>query len=157
VVADEFRSAGGAAETAEVDARDERAVGEHGDAVAAGAGSIDVSCLGHDRLDRRAALGDERGRRGNGGPPRKVGLERVVVQPRAPRDAAAVAQDYRVAGAPRARGPRWACGARRGARRARRGLDAIEIGAEVGSRTSAITRRRRSLRAFGVAPDRVGG
>ncbi|HWM13853.1 MAG TPA: SDR family oxidoreductase [Gaiellaceae bacterium] len=42
-VADEIRSAGGAAETAEVDALDERAVDAHADAVAAEAGSIDIS------------------------------------------------------------------------------------------------------------------
>jgi 3-oxoacyl-[acyl-carrier protein] reductase len=43
VVADEIRGAGGAVETARVDALDERAVNEHADAVAASAGSIDVS------------------------------------------------------------------------------------------------------------------
>jgi 3-oxoacyl-[acyl-carrier protein] reductase len=42
-VAEEIRSAGGAAETAEVDALDERAVDEHADAVAAQAGSLDIS------------------------------------------------------------------------------------------------------------------
>jgi 3-oxoacyl-[acyl-carrier protein] reductase len=42
-VAEEIRSAGGAAETAQVDALDERAVDEHADAVAERAGSIDVS------------------------------------------------------------------------------------------------------------------
>jgi 3-oxoacyl-[acyl-carrier protein] reductase len=42
-VADEIRSAGGAAETAEVDALDESAVDAHADAVAAQAGSLDVS------------------------------------------------------------------------------------------------------------------
>jgi 3-oxoacyl-[acyl-carrier protein] reductase len=42
-VADEIRSEGGAAETAQVDALDENAVDEHADAVAAEAGSIDVS------------------------------------------------------------------------------------------------------------------
>jgi 3-oxoacyl-[acyl-carrier protein] reductase len=42
-VAEEIRSAGGAAETAEVDALDERAVDEHADAVAADAGAIDIS------------------------------------------------------------------------------------------------------------------
>ena len=42
-VAEEIRSAGGAAETAEVDALDEKAVDEHADAVAAEAGSIDIS------------------------------------------------------------------------------------------------------------------
>ena len=42
-VAEEIRSAGGAAETAEVDALDERAVDEHADAVAAVAGGIDIS------------------------------------------------------------------------------------------------------------------
>ena len=41
-VADEIRSGGGAAETAEVDALDQRAVDEHADAVAA-AGGIDIS------------------------------------------------------------------------------------------------------------------
>lgn len=42
-VAARIRAAGGAAETAQVDALDERAVDEHADAVAARAGSIDVS------------------------------------------------------------------------------------------------------------------
>ena len=42
-VAQEIRSAGGAAETAQVDAMDEWAVDEHADAVAASAGGIDVS------------------------------------------------------------------------------------------------------------------
>jgi 3-oxoacyl-[acyl-carrier protein] reductase len=42
-VAQEIRAAGGAAETAQVDALDERAVDEHADAVAAAAGGIDVS------------------------------------------------------------------------------------------------------------------
>jgi len=42
-VAGEIRAAGGTAETARVDALDERAVDEHADAVAAQAGSIDVS------------------------------------------------------------------------------------------------------------------
>jgi 3-oxoacyl-[acyl-carrier protein] reductase len=42
-VADEIRAAGGAAETAQVDALDERAVDEHADAVAAAGGSIDIS------------------------------------------------------------------------------------------------------------------
>jgi 3-oxoacyl-[acyl-carrier protein] reductase len=42
-VAEEIRSAGGSAETAQVDALDERAVDQHADAVAAEAGSIDVS------------------------------------------------------------------------------------------------------------------
>ena len=42
-VADEIRSAGGAVETAEVDALDERAVDAHADAVAAEAGGIDIS------------------------------------------------------------------------------------------------------------------
>jgi NAD(P)-dependent dehydrogenase (short-subunit alcohol dehydrogenase family) len=42
-VADEIRSAGGMAETAEVDALDEQAVDRHADAVAAEAGSIDIS------------------------------------------------------------------------------------------------------------------
>lgn len=42
-VASEIRSAGGEAETARVDALDEAAVDEHADAVAARAGSIDVS------------------------------------------------------------------------------------------------------------------
>jgi NAD(P)-dependent dehydrogenase (short-subunit alcohol dehydrogenase family) len=41
--AEEIRSAGGAAETAQVDALDERAVDEHADALAERAGSIDVS------------------------------------------------------------------------------------------------------------------
>jgi 3-oxoacyl-[acyl-carrier protein] reductase len=42
-VAEEVRAAGGVAETAEVDALDERAVDTHADAVAAAAGGIDVS------------------------------------------------------------------------------------------------------------------
>jgi 3-oxoacyl-[acyl-carrier protein] reductase len=42
-VAAEIRSAGGVAETAQVDALDKRAVDEHADAVVAGAGSIDIS------------------------------------------------------------------------------------------------------------------
>jgi 3-oxoacyl-[acyl-carrier protein] reductase len=42
-VAEEIRSAGGVAETAEVDALDETAVDEHADAVAASAGGIDIS------------------------------------------------------------------------------------------------------------------
>jgi 3-oxoacyl-[acyl-carrier protein] reductase len=42
-VAEEIRSTGGAVETAEVDALDEKAVDEHADAVAKEAGSIDVS------------------------------------------------------------------------------------------------------------------
>lgn len=42
-VAGEIRSAGGTAETATVDALDERAVDEHADAVAARAGGIDIS------------------------------------------------------------------------------------------------------------------
>ena len=42
-VAEEIRAAGGAAETAEVDALDERAVDAHADAVAAETGGIDIS------------------------------------------------------------------------------------------------------------------
>jgi 3-oxoacyl-[acyl-carrier protein] reductase len=42
-VADEIRSSGGVAETAQVDALDGRAVDEHADAVAASAGGIDIS------------------------------------------------------------------------------------------------------------------
>jgi 3-oxoacyl-[acyl-carrier protein] reductase len=42
-VAEEIRSAGGVAETAQVDALDEKAVDEHADAVAAEAGGIDIS------------------------------------------------------------------------------------------------------------------
>ena len=42
-VAQEIRSAGGVAETAQVDAIDERAVDQHADAVAEKAGSIDIS------------------------------------------------------------------------------------------------------------------
>jgi NAD(P)-dependent dehydrogenase (short-subunit alcohol dehydrogenase family) len=42
-VAEDIRAAGGAAETAVVDALDERAVDEHADAVAAEAGSLDIS------------------------------------------------------------------------------------------------------------------
>src|SRR2546423_12455449 len=48
-VAGEIAAAGGAAETAQVDAFDERAVDAHADAVAEKAGSIDVSfnTIGH--------------------------------------------------------------------------------------------------------------
>jgi 3-oxoacyl-[acyl-carrier protein] reductase len=42
-VAEEIRSAGGVAETAQVDALDEQAVDEHAEAVAASSGGIDVS------------------------------------------------------------------------------------------------------------------
>lgn len=42
-VAEAIRSAGGAAETAQVDALDEQAVDAHADAVAAEAGSLDIS------------------------------------------------------------------------------------------------------------------
>ena len=42
-VAEDIRAAGGEAETAEVDALDERAVDAHADAVAARAGSLDIS------------------------------------------------------------------------------------------------------------------
>jgi 3-oxoacyl-[acyl-carrier protein] reductase len=42
-VAEEIRSAGGTVEAAQVDALDERAVDQHADAVAADAGSIDIS------------------------------------------------------------------------------------------------------------------
>ena len=42
-VAEEIRSAGGLAETAQVDANDEHAVDRHADAVATSAGGIDVS------------------------------------------------------------------------------------------------------------------
>jgi 3-oxoacyl-[acyl-carrier protein] reductase len=42
-VADDISTAGGRAETAVVDALDEEAVDQHADAVAAGAGSLDVS------------------------------------------------------------------------------------------------------------------
>jgi 3-oxoacyl-[acyl-carrier protein] reductase len=42
-VAEEIRSAGGVAETAQVDAVDEQAVDQHADAVAAEAGAIDIS------------------------------------------------------------------------------------------------------------------
>ena len=42
-VAEQIRAAGGVAETAQVDALDEKAVGEHADAVVERAGSIDVS------------------------------------------------------------------------------------------------------------------
>src|SRR4051812_30859692 len=41
--ASQIRSAGGAVETAVVDALDEKAVEEHADAVAASAGSVDIS------------------------------------------------------------------------------------------------------------------
>ena len=49
-VAEEIRSAGGVAETAQVDALDGSAVDEHADAVAASAGGIDVSfnLISHD-------------------------------------------------------------------------------------------------------------
>jgi NAD(P)-dependent dehydrogenase (short-subunit alcohol dehydrogenase family) len=49
-VAGQIRTAGGVAETAEVDALDEQSVDEHADAVAAAAGSIDVSfnVIAHD-------------------------------------------------------------------------------------------------------------
>ena len=48
-VAQEIRSAGGAAATAEVDALDEKSVDEHADAVAAEAGGIEISMnvIGH--------------------------------------------------------------------------------------------------------------
>jgi NAD(P)-dependent dehydrogenase (short-subunit alcohol dehydrogenase family) len=48
-VAEQISAAGGVAETAQVDALDEKAVGEHADAVAGKAGSIDVSfnTIGH--------------------------------------------------------------------------------------------------------------
>jgi 3-oxoacyl-[acyl-carrier protein] reductase len=42
-VADDIRSSGGVAETAQVDALDEQAVDEHADAVAEKAGGIDIS------------------------------------------------------------------------------------------------------------------
>jgi NAD(P)-dependent dehydrogenase (short-subunit alcohol dehydrogenase family) len=42
-IAEDIRSAGGTADTAEVDALDERAVDEHADAIAADAGSLDIS------------------------------------------------------------------------------------------------------------------
>jgi len=42
-VAEKVRADGGVAETAQVDALDERAVDEHADAVAASAGGIDIS------------------------------------------------------------------------------------------------------------------
>lgn len=42
-VAKEIRAAGGVADTAQVDALDERAVDEHADAVAAKAGGIDIT------------------------------------------------------------------------------------------------------------------
>jgi NADP-dependent 3-hydroxy acid dehydrogenase YdfG len=42
-LAEDIRAAGGSAEVAEVDATDERAVGEHAAAVVADGGSIDVS------------------------------------------------------------------------------------------------------------------
>lgn len=49
-VAEEIRSVGGVAETAQVEALDGRAVDEHADAVAASAGGIDVSfnLISHD-------------------------------------------------------------------------------------------------------------
>jgi NAD(P)-dependent dehydrogenase (short-subunit alcohol dehydrogenase family) len=43
-VAEQVRAAGGVAETAVVDALDERAVDQHADAVAAAAGGIDICC-----------------------------------------------------------------------------------------------------------------
>ena len=42
-LAEELRATGGAVDVAEVDALDERAVGEHADAIAAEAGSLDIS------------------------------------------------------------------------------------------------------------------
>ena len=42
-VADKIRAAGGAVETAQVDALDEQAVNQHADAVVAGSGSLDIS------------------------------------------------------------------------------------------------------------------
>jgi 3-oxoacyl-[acyl-carrier protein] reductase len=56
VVAEEVRSAGGVAETAELDALDERAVDEHADAVAAAAGSLDISfnLISHDYVQGTA-------------------------------------------------------------------------------------------------------
>src|ERR687898_718834 len=42
-VAEQIRSAGGVAQTAQVDALDERAIDKHADAVAASAGGIDIS------------------------------------------------------------------------------------------------------------------
>ncbi|HET7271312.1 MAG TPA: SDR family NAD(P)-dependent oxidoreductase, partial [Rubrobacter sp.] len=42
-MAEEIRSAGGVADTAQVDALDEKAVDEHADAVQAAAGNIDIS------------------------------------------------------------------------------------------------------------------
>ena len=53
-VAQEIRAAGGAAETAQVDALDERAVDEHADAVAMSAGSLDISfnLISHPRTGR---------------------------------------------------------------------------------------------------------
>jgi 3-oxoacyl-[acyl-carrier protein] reductase len=57
-VAKELAAAGGAVETARVDALDERAVDEHADAVAARAGGIDVSfnAIGRDDLHGRPLL-----------------------------------------------------------------------------------------------------
>ncbi len=55
-VAEEIRSAGGVAETAQVDAIDETAVDRHADAVAASAGGIDISF-------NLISVGDVRGRR----------------------------------------------------------------------------------------------
>jgi 3-oxoacyl-[acyl-carrier protein] reductase len=51
-VADEIRAAGGTAETGVVDALDERSVDDHADAVAAEAGSIDISfnLIGHQQF-----------------------------------------------------------------------------------------------------------
>ena len=45
-MAEDIRSEGGQADTAEVDALDEKAVDEHADAVAAEAGSLDISWCG---------------------------------------------------------------------------------------------------------------
>jgi NAD(P)-dependent dehydrogenase (short-subunit alcohol dehydrogenase family) len=64
-VAEEIRSTGGVAETAQVDALDEQAVDEHADAVAEQAGGIDISfnLISHgDGLDRQ-------GRHTSGVPP----------------------------------------------------------------------------------------
>src|SRR3712207_6687415 len=52
-VAEEIRSTGGIAETARVDALDEKALDEHADAVAAGAGGIDISFNLIDRKSTR--------------------------------------------------------------------------------------------------------
>jgi 3-oxoacyl-[acyl-carrier protein] reductase len=100
-VAGQIRSAGGAAETAEVDALDETAVDEHAAAVAADAGGIDISfnLIAHPythgiparRDGGRRLHGADRDRRAHDVPDCEGG--------RAPHDPAALGRD------PRLRGP----------------------------------------------------